>query len=302
MEQNSILGCLVAGAVGDAYGRPYELQKSPQVDFGSIQKFEISDDTQLTLATCEAILAEHAVSPNAIAVQMCRWFEDDRISGIGKATFHALKELSFGRHWSEVGRKGERAAGNGSAMRIAPLGFILDIQNESHQKTISEVCRITHQNDEAYYGALAVLHAIQIIHSKPKLRPAQLLNHVAGYIPDSKIQSRFLTLIQNQHLSITDMGRTFGASGYVVDSVPLAVFAAAHIHQLEFSQILQQAIEAGGDTDTVASISGQIMGAALGLTKQIHTMFQNINNHAAYFDIIDSFATFCTSQGRKANE
>ena len=60
---------------------------------------------------------------------------------MGASTLKALQELAIGGHWSQVGRKGEYAVGNGAAMRIAPLAFNLSIP----RARIREICYITHQ-------------------------------------------------------------------------------------------------------------------------------------------------------------
>jgi ADP-ribosyl-[dinitrogen reductase] hydrolase len=152
-----ITGCILGGAIGDAFGTSYEGQQNRSLDF-SFGAQKISDDTQLTLATCEAIIKSHGqVDPSVIANVFARWFSESRITGIGASTYKALTELSVGGHWALVGNKGERAAGNGSAMRIAPLAFCLDPANPEDRRTIRDVSRITHHNEEAYVGALALL-------------------------------------------------------------------------------------------------------------------------------------------------
>ena len=49
-----ILGCILGGAIGDVSGEPYENRWTPP-DISDDYPWQISDDTQLTLATCEAI-------------------------------------------------------------------------------------------------------------------------------------------------------------------------------------------------------------------------------------------------------
>lgn len=55
----------------------------------------------------------------------------------------------------------------------------------------------------------------------------------------------------------------FGNSGYVVESVPLALFVARDAATLGFEGVLERALRVGGDVDTIASIAGQIAGAVL---------------------------------------
>ena len=55
-----IRGCLLGGAIGDAMGRPFENQPGPVV-YREHAPWFVSDDTQLTLATCEAIVQKGEV-------------------------------------------------------------------------------------------------------------------------------------------------------------------------------------------------------------------------------------------------
>ena len=59
-------GCIPGGAIGDAMGGPYEGQPGP-LRFREHKDWAISDDSQLTLATCESIIKTGEVSPEHIA-------------------------------------------------------------------------------------------------------------------------------------------------------------------------------------------------------------------------------------------
>lgn len=54
--EDRVLGCLLGGAIGDAIGGPYE-NRRPPFSVAIDHEWRLSDDTQLTLATCEAIVA-----------------------------------------------------------------------------------------------------------------------------------------------------------------------------------------------------------------------------------------------------
>jgi ADP-ribosylglycohydrolase len=159
---DAILGCLIGGAMGDAIGAAAEGRRVPP-PFADLARgpWSITDDTQLTLATCEAITTAQTVDPESIAASMLRWYRRGRLTGLGSSTLKALRDLDAGIHWALSGQQGNRAAGNGAAMRIAPLAFMLDATLPSSRRTIRDVCRITHHSDEAYAGALAVILEIQ---------------------------------------------------------------------------------------------------------------------------------------------
>jgi ADP-ribosylglycohydrolase len=63
---------------------------------------------------------------------------------------------------------------------------------------------------------------------------------------------------------LAEIAGRLGNSGYVVESIPLALRGAEQVQSLGFPGMLEQLISSGGDTDTIASIAGQIAGTVLG--------------------------------------
>ncbi|HUF02634.1 MAG TPA: ADP-ribosylglycohydrolase family protein [Aridibacter sp.] len=258
-REDRIAGCLLAGALGDAIGAAFE-GHPPNPDIAVPQNLRFTDDTQLTIATCESIIESRTVDPGNIAQQFVKSFLDRQIDGIGASTLKSLMELSAGGHWASVGAVGERSAGNGAAMRIAPLAFVLDPDIDSDRRTIRDICRITHRNDEAYAGALAIVRSIRHALAGNPLDD-QLISTLTDSVHDSLVRDRLVAL-KDSSLSIEDYADRFGTSGYVVDSVPIAILSA--VRSSDLVSTFHQIIRCGGDTDTIASMFGQIFGAAHG--------------------------------------
>ena len=253
--QDRISGCLLAGALGDSIGSQFE--NSEVRDFSVPSDLRVTDDTQLTIATCESIITASCVDPESVAARMTDWFRKRRISGIGASTLKSLTELNAGGHWASVGTSGERSAGNGAAMRVSPLAFFLDPNIQTDRTTIRDVCRITHRNDEAYLGALAIVYSIH----RNQLDP-DIIGFLIHKLPDSRIRDRFIE-IRDEKLTIHALAERHQPTGYVVDSVPLSILAASEASDLMGS--IKSIVEFGGDTDTVASMFGNIYGATVGI-------------------------------------
>lgn len=262
-----IVGSLLGGAVGDAAGASYEGEQPPiVVDLDG--HWFITDDTQLTLATCSAIVMAGEVSAESIAGEFARAFRTRTLVGLGASTYQALESLAAGGHWALVGRKGDRAAGNGAAMRAAPLAFLLDLDPHADRTLFRDVCRITHHNDEAYSGALAVALAVQAAWREQWKGGPGLISIVASRLPDSGVRDRLRELEGLGHTgSLDDAASRFGNSAWSVESVPVALLAAERLEDDEFSHWLQAVIELGGDTDSIASMAGQIVGCRLGVQR-----------------------------------
>src|SRR5690606_2883169 len=125
---------LMAGAAGDCIGFHAE-GRAPPVSIPE-GEWRVSDDTLLTLATCEGILRGGGVTPEAIAAGLVDAFRRRRIPGLGASTLRALRALDEGAHWAAAGRPGERAAGNGAAMRIAPLALFVTGESEEERRLV----------------------------------------------------------------------------------------------------------------------------------------------------------------------
>jgi ADP-ribosyl-[dinitrogen reductase] hydrolase len=289
-KHDQVMGCLLGGALGDAWGGPWEGRVGP-IHFEIPTLSSVSDDTQLTLATCESIIENGCVDPECLASCFLSWFVRGRISGIGASTLKAMRDLAAGTHWALAGSRGEYAAGNGAAMRIAPLAFLLDPTNPDHRRTIRDVCRITHHNDEAYAGALAVMLAIRSVLTGEWSEQNAFLRTALHSLPDSAVRDRAGLLIGLQ-IPPSEIASRFGASGYVVDTVPLALYCAQFIAEEPFPRALARAISAGGDTDTIASITGQIAGTVVRASGLPNDLFSGVQGSDTIFRTAQQFARF----------
>ena len=255
-HNNKLLNCLIGGLIGDCIGGYYENNKH---DFISPLSYtwECSDDTQLTLATLEAIIQNKLeVNPEKIAKNFLEWFNRGHLSGLGASTLGALQALQIGGHWALVGRTGEFAAGNGAAMRIAPLAFVLNTQ--FNRVLIRDVVNITHKHDEAYTAALAVLLVIESNYTSPK----QTLEWIIQNISDSNTRDNFIKLTTLKPATCQEAAKLVGNSGYAASSIPLAIYASMRgLEKRDMKLVLKELCLAGGDTDATCSIAGQIMGA-----------------------------------------
>ena len=293
-REEQVLGCLLGGALGDAWGGPWEGRLGP-LPFKIPLQSKISDDTRLTLATCESCIEKGAADPENLAAHFLDCFVRGRIRGIGASTLKAMRDLSAGVHWALAGNSGEFAAGNGAAMRIAPLAFVLDPLKARDRTIIRDVCRITHHNEESYVGALAVVLAIHFVHAGLWSGQKSFLSLVVDSLPDSSVRDRIQEFVRSK-VPPEEAASRFGASGYVVDTVPLALNFAQYITEEPLSAVLARAITAGGDTDTIASITGQIAGTVVGATSISRDLFNDIDAGEEILRIGEQFARFVASE------
>jgi ADP-ribosyl-[dinitrogen reductase] hydrolase len=273
-------GCLVGGAIGDGLGSAFE----GQVPGSSIDldvPWAITDDTQLTMATCEALIESKRPAPEKMAAIFLEWYNGRRLTGLGSSTLKALRDLQIGAHWWLAGRSGEYGAGNGAAMRIAPLAFFLSPDED--RALIRDICSITHKNDEAYVGCLCLLYALTYIIQGKWDETSSLIELITPHIPDTATRDNLLRLQDKPELTIKEAADLVGCSGHVVQSIPFVISAAQKIRSKSFTSILIEIILCGGDTDTNASMAGQIIGAYhgySGLSDDLLSRFKKIRESA----------------------
>ncbi|MBP1650890.1 MAG: hypothetical protein H6Q26_1047 [Bacteroidetes bacterium] len=96
--------CIIGGAIGDAWGSAWEFDnlkddkttwywgKKPEPD----RSWKLTDDTQLTLATCEILGMYRKIEPAVLAAHFLLYYKQGRLSGLGASTLKALKDLEAG--------------------------------------------------------------------------------------------------------------------------------------------------------------------------------------------------------------
>lgn len=273
--QQIVRSCIIGGAAGDVLGGIVERR---------VKSF--SDDTQLTVATCEAVLEKGEPDPHAIAERLRAWFAAGEITGVGSSTLKALRDLQAGAHWALAGARGEHAAGNGAAMRAAPLAFVLDPQKPADRTRLRDIARITHHHDEAYIGALAVILALR--------RAAAAIDWsnaaIATELPDSRVRDNLLRSASLDDRNLGSVVALIGASGFVAETIPVAFELARQMHATTFEGAIREMNSLGGDTDTIGSIAGQLWGVVTGA--DVSHYFSDISGAERVLRIADQYAHY----------
>ncbi|MCA9408593.1 MAG: ADP-ribosylglycohydrolase family protein [Candidatus Omnitrophica bacterium] len=288
-KENKIKGCLWGGILGDCIGAAYEGRDSVDV-ITMDQPLLMTDDSQFTLATCEALEKNGKIRPEKVAECFRVWFEQRRIRGIGSSTLKAMRDLSAGQHWALAGATGEYAAGNGAAMRIAPLAFILNPFDASDRVLVKDICRITHNNDEAYLGALAILIAIYKNWQDPDYDQKLIISDIISELPDCRVRDQLMDLEKEPDgLTLKECAEKYGNSGYVVESAPFAICASTKLGQYGYQQLIEEVIKCGGDADTAASMTGQIIGCKVGYEALPLELIEKVEEKQMIEEIIEEF-------------
>lgn len=281
-------GCLLGQALGDALGFPVEGHRPtvcrPYADgllegrWGvrlPLPRGQYTDDTQLARELLDSTLALGAFSPALYAERIAAQFTEGRIVGRGQATTQAALRIARGVPWQESGAP-PPSAGNGSAMRAAPVALIARSDDELVQIAV-EQGHITHQDPRCAAGSVAIAAAAAQALRGP-LDVDALSVKVAAFDADFGAWVRRLPALAAQppDVALPQIRRAGLAEGYVdewdgtvspfvVGSVLWSLYAAMRC-PTDYVGAIRLAILPGGDVDTTAAMTGAVVGARVGLS------------------------------------
>ncbi len=222
---------MIGALIGDFVGSRFESSPIKTKDFQLVtSKNSITDDSVLTIAIADCLMNDTAYNQN-----LKTYYQLYPRAGFG-ASFHI---------WASSDQEVPYYSfGNGSAMRVSPVGWYFDSLEEILEQA-KKSAEVTHNHPEGIKGAQAVATAIFLSRQawdKKSIR--------------EEIQTRF------QY----DLTRTVEEirPGYSFDvtcqgSVPEAIIC--FLESTDFEDAIRNAISLGGDTDTQGCIAGSIAEA-----------------------------------------
>jgi ADP-ribosyl-[dinitrogen reductase] hydrolase len=267
-----LAGVLLGTALGDALGLPAEGMSARAIArrFGRMDRFRllgqtgfVSDDTEQAALVAEC-LARHPDDPATCAAALRQalvlWFAC-LPWGIGRATVRACVRIALGRTPTGV-----RSAGNGAAMRAAVVGAFFDRDAAARAAFGRALAEVTHLDPRAVDGALFVGElAAAAVGSDPDVDRGQLVESSLQCARGTELTAATLTAVElaRAGVPLEEAARKLGTTGYVVHSVAFAAHCFVRYGDTPLAA-LQEAISAGGDTDSIGAILGGWLGALHG--------------------------------------
>ena len=272
--KSKFLGALVGTGVGDALGAPFEgcFEVSPEEIEAVAERQEVltyTDDTHMMIGVAESLLKNQGFDGDDMAHTFARNFELEPYRGYGPGPPHIFRLIRAGVAWDEAGQRLYRGGsyGNGSAMRVAPVGVLYHDNPARLREVAYQSSQITHVHQLGREGAALQAYAVALA---TNLGPssafdrddflAKLINFVADGIYREKLDKVQALLPQlDRDRVILELGNGIEA----FNSVPTAIYSfLSQPHS--FAQTVLQAVSLGGDTDTIGAMTGAIAGAYLG--------------------------------------
>jgi ADP-ribosyl-[dinitrogen reductase] hydrolase len=253
------LGAYIGLAVGDALGAtteflmPAEIQEHHGVHDSicgggwlRLKAGEVTDDTQMSLALGEAIIAHGEVKAGAVAEAFSNWMRSKPVD-IGNTVRRGII------HYRTTGESAvavnEYDAGNGACMRTLPIALLHCHDSDEALCRASRLqAHITHNNPLSDAGTETVL---------------KMLTRLFGAADKSELEALAAQLVADYPQYRFDKRRATNPSGYIVHTLKV-VFQAFFEHD-DFESILVDVVNRGGDADTTGAIAGMLAGACYGL-------------------------------------
>ena len=284
-------GSLLAGAAGDALGRPAEGIPASEVRrrYGTLEDFQpwrnwrrgpvgtITDDTQMTMCVAESIVAHGHLVPGDLAERFIAWLPVGR--GKGRTCVGAIERLESGEPWY---RAGLPSAGNGAAMRVAPVGLRHASELDALRREAALSAVVTHADPMAVTSAVAQAFSVAYLLHRPagsldvqdylvSLQAVLADVHDPGAPERRTGAGRGAVRLADRLVEVGDMldltpAEAFAClwnGAFVLESLPAALWCFLHSPE-DPEQVLVTAANQGRDADTVAAMAGNLVGAYLG--------------------------------------
>ena len=222
---------MVGAIVGDVIGSVYEFRQTKDYNFQLFSPYStFTDDTVLTIAIADAILNNRDYGK--VLKEYGRRYPH---SGYGGAFKLWLLSDDMGPY---------NSWGNGSAMRVSPVGFAFD-HIDQVLKEAEKSSSVTHNHLEGIKGAQATALAIFLARKgKSKLDIRE------------EIVSRFGYELSR---TIDEIRPTYQFEVSCQKTVPEAIIA--FLDSQDFEDAIRKAVSLGGDSDTLGAITGGIAQA-----------------------------------------
>jgi ADP-ribosylglycohydrolase len=235
---------MLGAIAGDIVGSIYEWNNIHTKDFPLFdEKCFATDDTIMTLAVADALL--HGGTPDSFIDSMKR---------LGRLYPKAGYGARFGAWLQSDDRKPYNSYGNGSAMRVSPCAWFAKSLEEAEALAESSAA-VTHDHPEGIKGAQATAAAIDLA------RAGKSKAEIKDYI-ESKYD-------YGLSRSLDEIRPFYSFNETCQKTVPEAI--TAFLESTDFEDALRNAISLGGDSDTLAAITGSIAEAFYGIPGSIAT-------------------------------
>lgn len=251
---------MIGTIIGDIVGSRFEFNNHRSKDFELFtEDCMVTDDTIMTIAVAKAIMETDKLIDSSSGRDR---LDNNYYSLLAKMAIKYMQEI--GRRYPYCGYGGMfsrwifsnnpqpyNSFGNGAAMRISPVGFYAKSEEEVF-KLSEAITGVTHNHREGLKGAEATAIAVYMARTgKSK----------------GDIRNRIISNYYPLDFTIDDIRDIYQFNETCQETVPQAI--EAFLESDSFEDAIKTAISVGGDSDTLAAITGGIAEAYYGVPSEI---------------------------------
>lgn len=291
--KSKFLGALVGTGVGDALGAPFEgrFRVKPEEVEAVAEKREVltyTDDTHMMIGVAESLIRARGFDGEDMTYTFVRNYELEPFRGYGPGPPRIFRRIRAGAAWDIAAQELYHGGsfGNGSAMRIAPIGVFYHDNPARLREIAYKSSQITHAHNLGKEGTALQAYAIALATNlEPQLAfdRGDFLAKLIKYVPAAVFREK-LSKIKGL-LAEPDKARVaieLGNGIEAFNSVPTGIYSFLS-HPDSFAQAVVSAVSLGGDTDTIGAMTGAISGAYLGI-ESIPDRWQEKLENRAYLE------------------
>jgi poly(ADP-ribose) glycohydrolase ARH3 len=295
--RSKILGSLVGTGVGDALGASLEGWR--RVDPGEVQSLAerrdtltYTDDTDMMIGVAESLIENKGFDGEHMTHQFMENYSREPFRGYGPGPPRVFRLIKSGEAWDKAAERlyGGGSFGNGSAMRIAPVGVFYYDDIAKLKEIAYQSSQITHAHELGKEGAALQAYAIALAtQADPALafQGNEFLRKLTDFVKHEVYQHKLRSV--GKLLGEKDRSKVVAELGHGIEafnSVPTAIYSFLS-HPNSFEEAVIYAISLGGDTDTIGAMTGAISGAYLGIKAIPEKWQERLENRGYIIELAD---------------
>lgn len=238
---------MIGAIVGDIIGSVYEWNniKTKEFELFSGKSF-FTDDTVMTVAVAQALMNADLDDEESVRAQTV-----NQMRRFGRQYPNAGYGLSFRSWMFSTNPVPYNSWGNGSAMRVSAAGWLTRTLDDAI-RIAKNTAEVTHNHPEGIKGAQATTTAIYLARN--------------GFSTE-KIRSFIQKHYYNVSFTLDEIRPDYRFNEKCRETVPQAI--VAFLESSSFEDAIRNAVSIGGDSDTLAAITGSIAEAYYGVPEHI---------------------------------
>ena len=235
---------ILGAIIGDIIGSPYEFYNTKDLNFDLFQvRSRPTDDTIMTLAVADWLVEDPTHSPEFLIEGMVLLGKQYPRAGYGK---RFLDWLFLDNQHKPYG-----SYGNGSAMRVSPIGLYAgSLEEVLYLSKVS--AEVSHSHPEGIKGAQAIASCMWL------LRNGSTKDQIKEYI---------INTLGYKLPRLSEIRDTYSFDETCQGSVPIAL--ESFLESTDFENSIRLAVSVGGDSDTIACMTGSLSSCYYSIPENI---------------------------------